>query len=157
MVYPDENITDSVSIPYTLEGAALLIESLFQLHFRPFCSIPQLFTRHGNLCCWGALPGKRSYQAKFFHYLWGCHFTNLNDTCWNNLKTTKHHVDGIYGNICLPEIPFFNWTALVTFSVLWLVSNFPLTPWSLCHWSVYYPPITIGIYMCCNRILPPIL
>lgn len=39
MVYPDENITDSASIPYTLEGAALLIESLFQLHlglFAPF-------------------------------------------------------------------------------------------------------------------------
>ena len=30
-----------------------------------------------------------------------------------------------------------------------------LTPWSLCHWSVYYPLITIGIYMCCNRVLPP--
>ena len=32
-----------------------------------------------------------------------------------------------------------------------------LTPWLLYHSSFYYPPFSIGIYMCCNRVLPPIL
>ena len=41
--------------------------------------------------------------------------------------------------------------------LLKLLRTIHLTLWSLFHLSGYYPLITIGIYMCCNRVLPPTL
>ena len=50
--------------------------------------------------------------------------------------------------------------ALVSKAKIWprnLIRPRNLTLWSLFHWSGYYPLITIGLYMCCNRVLPPTL
>ena len=36
--------------------------------------------------------------------------------------------------------------------VSWYIDTQSLTPWSLCHWSVYYPPITTWFLFTCFRV-----